>query len=207
MTRFRVLGATALSLSLVFAAPVLAQQAQNGRPAAHAAVRGHVGGAQMGAGSRAQSNFGPQANVGRANFAARGHTQFVRGNRQMAEGDRGVYGGGEFRDSRGRGFGRDAGFVAGAAAAGLATGAAVAANDYGYGYGYEPYYGGGYAFGPDYYGDSYAYDVGPTVAFDQPPPVAGPMVADASYCAQRFRSYDPASGTYLGFDGVRHPCP
>jgi hypothetical protein len=26
-------------------------------------------------------------------------------------------------------------------------------------------------------------------------------------CAQRFRSYDPSSGTYLGFDGVRHPCP
>jgi hypothetical protein len=29
----------------------------------------------------------------------------------------------------------------------------------------------------------------------------------ASYCASRFRSYDPASGTYLGFDGVRHSCP
>ncbi|MGB8185593.1 MAG: BA14K family protein [Pseudolabrys sp.] len=24
---------------------------------------------------------------------------------------------------------------------------------------------------------------------------------------QRFRSYDPNSGTYLGFDGLRHPCP
>ncbi|TGN84366.1 BA14K family protein [Bradyrhizobium yuanmingense] len=29
----------------------------------------------------------------------------------------------------------------------------------------------------------------------------------ASYCAQRYRSYDPASGTYLGRDGLRHPCP
>lgn len=28
-----------------------------------------------------------------------------------------------------------------------------------------------------------------------------------AYCAQRFRSYDPASGTYLGHDGYRHPCP
>lgn len=28
-----------------------------------------------------------------------------------------------------------------------------------------------------------------------------------SYCLQRFRSYDPASGTYLGYDGQRHPCP
>jgi BA14K-like protein len=27
------------------------------------------------------------------------------------------------------------------------------------------------------------------------------------YCQQRFRSYDPASGTYLGFDRLRHPCP
>jgi hypothetical protein len=32
--------------------------------------------------------------------------------------------------------------------------------------------------------------------------------ADAvAYCSQRFRSYDPASGTYLGYDGLRHPCP
>ena len=27
------------------------------------------------------------------------------------------------------------------------------------------------------------------------------------YCVQRFRSYDPASQTYLGTDGLRHPCP
>jgi hypothetical protein len=27
------------------------------------------------------------------------------------------------------------------------------------------------------------------------------------YCMRRFRSFDPASGTYLGFDGRRHPCP
>ncbi|MGO4387722.1 BA14K family protein [Microvirga sp. 2YAF29] len=28
-----------------------------------------------------------------------------------------------------------------------------------------------------------------------------------AYCAQRFRSYDPASGTYMGYDGVRRSCP
>lgn len=28
----------------------------------------------------------------------------------------------------------------------------------------------------------------------------------ANSCAQRFRSYDPATGTYLGYDGQRHPC-
>ena len=25
-------------------------------------------------------------------------------------------------------------------------------------------------------------------------------------CAQRFHSFDPATGTYLGRDGARHPC-
>ena len=32
------------------------------------------------------------------------------------------------------------------------------------------------------------------------------MQGDASYCAQRSRSYDPQSQTYLGYDGQRHPC-
>jgi hypothetical protein len=27
------------------------------------------------------------------------------------------------------------------------------------------------------------------------------------YCMQRFRSYDPQSMTYMGRDGLRHPCP
>ncbi|WP_347337801.1 BA14K family protein [Rhodopseudomonas faecalis] len=27
------------------------------------------------------------------------------------------------------------------------------------------------------------------------------------YCKRRFKSYDPRSGTYLGYDGRRHPCP
>ena len=29
---------------------------------------------------------------------------------------------------------------------------------------------------------------------------------DTSLCARRYRSYDPASHTYLGKDGVRHAC-
>ncbi|HTQ81830.1 MAG TPA: BA14K family protein [Pseudolabrys sp.] len=28
-----------------------------------------------------------------------------------------------------------------------------------------------------------------------------------AWCARRYRSYDPASGTFLGLDGYRHPCP
>jgi hypothetical protein len=31
--------------------------------------------------------------------------------------------------------------------------------------------------------------------------------SSVEYCMSRFRSYDPASGTYLGYDGRRHPCP
>lgn len=28
-----------------------------------------------------------------------------------------------------------------------------------------------------------------------------------AYCSRRYKSYDPSSGTYMGYDGVRHPCP
>src|SRR4029077_9702826 len=52
---------------------------------------------------------------------------------------------------------------------------------------------------PRYYGPGPYY---PGPAYYAPPP--GDAVA---YCMQRFRSYDPNSGTYLGFDGLRHPCP
>lgn len=30
---------------------------------------------------------------------------------------------------------------------------------------------------------------------------------NAAYCSQRYRSYDPRSGTYLNNDGNRYPCP
>ena len=30
--------------------------------------------------------------------------------------------------------------------------------------------------------------------------------ASASSCARRYRSYDPASRTFLGYDGARHAC-
>jgi hypothetical protein len=35
----------------------------------------------------------------------------------------------------------------------------------------------------------------------------GPTAREVAYCSQRFKSYDPASGTYLGYDGNRHACP
>jgi hypothetical protein len=34
-----------------------------------------------------------------------------------------------------------------------------------------------------------------------------PNQSAVAYCSQRFRSYDPRSGTYLGYDGLRHRCP
>jgi hypothetical protein len=38
----------------------------------------------------------------------------------------------------------------------------------------------------------------------------GTLVASsdtAAWCEARFRSYNPATGTFMGFDGVQHPCP
>jgi BA14K-like protein len=69
------------------------------------------------------------------------------------------------------------GAILGGLAAGAILGGALAAQ--------RPYYDDGYA--PGYYADG---------GGDQ----------DA-YCFSRFKSYDPASGTYLGYDGMRHACP
>ncbi|WP_345819191.1 BA14K family protein [Methylobacterium fujisawaense] len=90
----------------------------------------------------------------------------------------------------GYGYGRRYGYGAGAAAAGVGLG--LAAGGLGYGY---PGYDDNYA------PTTYAYPESPTVASD-------PAASDATaYCQRRFRSYDPASGTYLGYDGLRRPCP
>lgn len=68
------------------------------------------------------------------------------------------------------------------------------------GLGSYAYYGGyGYYDDPYYYGSYYDE---PSVAV-----VQDGGGDSAAYCAQRFKSYDPASGTYLGYDGRRHPCP
>jgi len=58
------------------------------------------------------------------------------------------------------------------------------------------------------YGAYGAYD-GYDAGYDQGYVAVSPYAEgrDVAYCAQRFRSYDAASGTYLGFDGLRHSCP
>ena len=85
------------------------------------------------------------------------------------------------RWNRGFGWGFGAGLLGGAIVGG------ALASPYYYG---EPYY---YGYPPAAYGPGY-----------YPAPAYG---GGAAYCARRYRSYDPATGTFLGYDGFRHPCP
>jgi hypothetical protein len=56
--------------------------------------------------------------------------------------------------------------------------------------------------------------IGGAIASQQPyaaPPPPAYAVAPGNgdwiaYCSQKYRSFDPASGTYLGYDGQRHLC-
>ena len=109
-----------------------------------------------------------------------------------------------------------------AAAAGALVGGAVAAATspfwWGSGYGYYP----GYTY-PGYYGDyaytpdtgGYGWDNGSNGPYGwngsygyAPGYVApGAGAPDQAWCASHYRSYNPATGTYLGYDGVHHPCP
>jgi hypothetical protein len=79
--------------------------------------------------------------------------------------------------------------------AGAIIGGAVAAS--------RPWYGP-YGYADGYYAPpppaAYGYQVAPGYQ-------AAPDGDDVAYCQRRFRSYDPATGTYLGYDGVRHACP
>lgn len=42
--------------------------------------------------------------------------------------------------------------------------------------------------------------------FGSNPYLAMSKEADGTACGQRYHSYDPASGTFLGHDGQRHAC-
>lgn len=122
-------------------------------------------------------------------------------------------------------------YLRGAFAIAFATvGSPVLAQEMGYydqGYYDQGYYDQGYRPDYPYEGRRYYRDNGPVGAAAD---VAGGAVTTAgavatapfrafenrdsyamaqgdSYCAQRYRSYDPASGTFMGFDGRRHPCP
>ncbi|MBR0831682.1 BA14K family protein [Bradyrhizobium manausense] len=154
---------------------------------------GHVGGGGFAAGAMARPSAGPAFSGGGGNFAAgpamrpSGGATFSGGTRTFAAtGGTWNGGGGNWHGGwHHRHGGFWPGFAAGAAIGGLGSYA---------------YYGGPY-YGDSYYDDGY-YDDGATVA--AVPDIGGDSSA---YCAQRYRSYDPASGTYLGYDGLRHPCP
>jgi hypothetical protein len=75
-------------------------------------------------------------------------------------------------------------------------------------------FGAGVAVGPAPY---YTYDE-PNYAYSEPSytytapaytytaPAYAYNDADA-WCAARFRTYDPTTGTYMGYDGLPHSCP
>lgn len=147
------------------------------------------GGAHIGGGGFGGARIGGGGGNFAANAAVRpsGGTAFNGGGRNFAAAGGHWNGGGNWHGGgwhhRGGGFWP-----------GVAAGAVIG------GLGSYAYYGGGYYDDPYAYADDSYYDE-PSVA------VVTEGGGDPAYCAQRYRSYDPASGTYLGYDGLRHPCP
>ena len=169
----------ALALVAAMAAPSAGFAAGHGRPGGGAAFRG--GGAPAAHFAARAPAMGGGAPTMRGGAAWSGNRTAWNG------GNRGAWNGG-YRQHNGR-------FWPGAVAAGAVIGGAIAANN-----AYAYYGGPGYYDQPAYYDDQYVDDGVVAV-------VPAPVGDDSGYCAQRYRSYDPASGTYLGFDGLRHPCP
>jgi hypothetical protein len=123
---------------------------------------------------------------GAANAHPGGGGQRQRGNFRSGGGGGGprFSGGGDYHRGGGGAF------IPGLAA-GAIIGGAIASQGYGPGYA---------APGPAYYDEGYddgAVAVVPAPSGDD----------DVAYCMQTYRSYDPQSGTYMGNDGYRHPCP
>jgi hypothetical protein len=91
-------------------------------------------------------------------------------------------GGGGYRNGYGHGNGYGYGYGGAALGVGLLGGAIIGSQ--------YPYDDSGYDYGAQ-------YDVGPQEGGGD----------SEGYCERTYRSYDPASGTYLGYDGLRHSCP
>lgn len=87
------------------------------------------------------------------------------------------------------------GWGVGGLAAGLIGGAVAAATSPLWAPGYYDYYPG-YAWGP-----GYTYD------YVAPGPVVAATGGNVAWCEARYRSYNPATGMFLGYDGQYHPCP
>lgn len=215
MTNLTTIAAAALMTTAIAATPALAQQPQPGNQGRVSA--GAKSGASIGAGgssatirssNRVATGPAPSMNNsatvrGPGNFAANGNFRSDRG--PMQSGQFVASSGNAWNNSNwnnnwnnnwngNRDFDRD-------------NWRHRRDRDFSFGFGfspgyYNPYYSDDYAYYDSYpYNDTYAYYGGDETYVS---PTVG---VDASYCARRYRSYDPASGTYLGFDGIRHPCP
>jgi BA14K-like protein len=141
------------------------------------------GGGGMTAGTRFSGGAGPGFGGRVATSGPSGNWQ--GGNRNWQGGN--WQGGNRWAGGYGRPYRRGGGFWPG-----VAVGAAIG--------GSYAYYGGSGYYDPGYYDDSYYYDDSAAVA-------VAPEGGDGATCAQTYRSYDPASGMYLGYDGQWHPCP
>ncbi|MBS7702378.1 BA14K family protein [Chelatococcus asaccharovorans] len=80
----------------------------------------------------------------------------------------------------------------------------------------RPYPPPGYYYGPGYNAGAAAAAgaaglaagalIGGAIASQQAAPVVRGDPDWIAYCSSKYRSFDPASGTYLGYDGRRHIC-
>ncbi|WP_128925442.1 BA14K family protein [Bradyrhizobium guangxiense] len=208
MNSLRVLSAAAaLALVVPMTSPSFAQGPSarvSGAPQVGGGGGAHIGGGGGGFGGGARMGGGPAIQGGGGNFAAGPAARPSGGNfvaspsprtafAPSVSGDRSVATAGNWQGGS-NWSGRHWHHHRGGFWPGFAAGAAIG------GIGSYAYYGGGYYDDPYYYGDSY---------YDEPSVAVVPDSGgdSAAYCAQRYRSYDPASGTYLGYDGQRHPCP
>ncbi len=90
------------------------------------------------------------------------------------------------------------GWGPGAVAAGVIGGTVAAAT--------SPLWAPGYPlWAPGYYDYYPGYAYGPLYAAAAPPIAF--QGGDVTYCEAHFRSFNPATGMYLGYDGLHHPCP
>ena len=78
---------------------------------------------------------------------------------------------------------------------------------YGYGGGYRRGYGRGGGNGALIGGLAAGAIIGGAIAAGAASQANAAAQQNANYCAQRYRSYDPESGTYMNNDGNRYPCP
>jgi len=93
-----------------------------------------------------------------------------------------------YAQGQARGYGVGAGVAA--VAAGALIGGAIASQNQGY-----------------YPAATYPVYSDPGYGYSYPAPAVYNNGDSIAYCEQTYRSYDPGSGTYLGYDGFRHPCP